>query len=208
MIAALRFSILAGLIAVSGAATSKPTSIAALASDAYPACNAARMAGADLTTFKRVIAKAAKPISSTEAADRFFIVNEVLVAPAKLRRGRRDIIAYVRGPSFCGTSGCAAFVIEQLNAPAAQRPQYRMLTKILPARLPISALTTTHNGARDIGVAVEGGGIRNGYTGALVFDGRSYASNPTLPGVRHVKATAGHIVLGAPNASTHQCQLR
>lgn len=205
MIGALRLGLLAALIVVSGVAASVPTSSAPPGGDAYPNCDAPRLTGADLTALKRAIVKSAQLINSPEVADRFFDANQIIVTPAKLRKGRRDFIAYVRGPSYCGTSGCPAIVIEELRGPAGLR--YRAVTRILPARLPISTLSTVHDGARDIGVAVEGGGIRSGYTGALVFDGGSYANNPTLPGVRHVKPNQSDVVLGAPGASTRQCQL-
>ena len=195
------------LITISCAAAS-PTFSKALTTVAYPACDAARLQGADLPAFKHVIVNSTRSINPTGAAYRFFIVNQVIVAPAELRRGHRDFIVYVRGPGVCGTSGCAAYIFEKLNTPATAQPEYRLLTKILPARLPIRVLPTMHNRARDIGVAVEGGGIRIGYTGALVFDGISYANNPTLARVHHVKATDGRIVLGAPSASIQQCQLR
>lgn len=172
----------------------------------YPACSADRLGGADLILLKRAIVKGAQLNSSPDGAGRFFEANQIVVATARLRAGRSDFIAYVRGPGFCGTSGCPALVIEQVSGPAG--PRYRTLTRLLPARLPISALPTTHHGARDLGVSVEGGGIRRGYTGALVFDGKSYASNPSLAGVRHVKPSVGQVILGSPGAASSQCRLR
>lgn len=194
-----------------GSPTAGSAIAASVTAQDYPACSESRLHRADLILLKRAILSRAilnpaQRVNSPEAADRFFEANQIIVAPVKLRRSRRDFIAYVRGPRLCGTSGCPALVMEQVGGPAG--PRYRTLTRILPARLPISALPTTHNGARDLGVFVEGGGIRRGYTGALVFNGKSYASNPTLAGVRHVKASVGQVILGLPGAASSQCRLR
>jgi hypothetical protein len=153
---------------------------------------------------KETIANAAMRRKAPTALDQFFADNLVIVAPAEFRDDYRSLIAYVSGSEYCGSGGCNGYVLEQ----RADGPGYRVVTKIVPARLPISVLPAIHNGRHDIGVIVAGGGIIHSYVGALSYDGKSYASNPTLSNIPHVKKGVGKIVLGPPGASPSQCRLR
>jgi hypothetical protein len=58
-------------------------------------------------------------------------------------------------------------------------------------RPPIRVLETRHQGWKDIGVTVSGGGAGPAYEAALAFDGRRYPSNPTTPPARPVKDAPG-----------------
>lgn len=174
----------------------------------YPECRTKRQTAGNLAEIKAAIIDVVGSRGATVAADRPFANNLVIVAPAELRHGRSDLVAYVSGSRICGTGGCNAYVFEQRPASAGASSSYRLVTKIVPARLPISVLPTSHNGWRDIGVKVAGGGIIPGYTAALSHDGKSYDSNPTLKGIPQVRAGSGEIILGPPGASSKQCRLR
>lgn len=174
----------------------------------YPSCAGKHFPSATRAELKSSIAKTLWPWVVPASVDRFFAEHSVIVASAKLRRGHSDLIAYASGRSICGSGGCKAYVFEERSRSALDHPNYVLLTKIVPARLPISALPTIHNGWRDIGVNVAGGGIVNGYTAALSYDGKSYDSNPTLPNVPKAKVRLGEVLLGPPGASNNQCRLR
>lgn len=152
----------------------------------------------DAPRLRRAILAAARPRGDTR---RFFADNVVVVAPAPLRDGPPDMLAYVAGPSICGSGGCNAYLFEG-GAPD------RVLGRITPARLPIRVLDSIHEGRRDIGVTVNGGGVRQGYVGTLRFDGKAYAGNPTLAGVARAPADAGTAVIGLPGQAAGQCRLR
>ncbi|KTF67514.1 hypothetical protein ACNFJ7_05525 [Sphingomonas sp. HT-1] len=169
------------------------------AQDGYADC-APRAGGIDAPRLRRAILAAARP---RIGADTFFDDNVVVVAPARLGRGQPDVIAYVAGPRICGSGGCNAYVFEREG-----RAGYRPLGTIVPARLPIHVLETRHGGRQDLGVAVNGGGVRVGYVGALPFNGRRYAGNPTLSGVRHVARGSGTVLIGLPGQAEGQCRLR
>lgn len=142
-------------------------------------------------------------------ADRpdFFSEYTVILGFAELRPDHRDLVVYVSGPRYCGTSGCGGFIFQDKTVDPA-KPEYGLLSRIRPARLPITALKSSHNGWADVGVAVAGGGIMTPYTGALSFDGTSYNSNPTLMDVPHVSDDdVKAIIIGDPEKGSSQCRL-
>jgi hypothetical protein len=155
---------------------------------------------------KSAIAKTFGPWVAPASIDAFFGENQITVAPATFQNADDGLIAYAWGSSICGTGGCRAFVFRKWAGSAPEHPSYKLVTKISPARLPISVLPTSHGGWHDIGV--KAANATTSFTGALSFDGQSYDSNPTLPSVPHVKEGAGQIVLGPPGASPKQCRLR
>ena len=88
-----------------GSPTAGSAVAASVTTQDYPACSESRLHGADLILLKRAILSRAilnpaQRVNSPEAADLFFEANQIIVAPVKLRRSRRDFIAYVRGPRF------------------------------------------------------------------------------------------------------------
>lgn len=161
----------------------------------YVDCAASRI---DAPRLRNAVLAAARPRGDTRT---FFTNNVVVVAPAPLREGPPDMLAHVAGPSICGSGGCNAYLFEG-------GASMRLLGRFIPARLPIRVLDSTHNGRRDIGVTVNGGGVRKGYVGALRFDGKVYAGNPTLASIDHAPAGAGTTVLGLPGQAEDQCRLR
>lgn len=142
-------------------------------------------------------------------ADRpdFFSEYKVILGFAELRPDNRDLVVYVSGPRYCGTGGCGAFIFEDKTVHPA-KPEYSLLSRIRPARLPITVLQSSHNGWADVGVAVAGGGVMTSYTGALTFDGTSYNSNPTLGDVPYVsKVDVKAIIIGDSQQGSVQCHL-
>jgi hypothetical protein len=68
---------------------------------------------------------------------------------------------------------------------------FRVIARTTITRPPIRVLQTTTNGWHDIGVWVQGGGIQPGYTAVLPFNGKAYASNPTVPPARRTTSDPG-----------------
>jgi hypothetical protein len=99
--------------------------------------------------------------------------------------GRREAIVYVSGRGWCGSGGCNTLIL----APAAN--SYKVIANITITWPPVSVLTQTSNGWRNISVGVGGGGIRPGYEAELRFNGKTYPMNPTVPPARPLADTTG-----------------
>jgi hypothetical protein len=87
--------------------------------------------------------------------------------------GRREALVYLVGPDWCGSGGCHLLILTR------DRSAWRLVTRTSVTNAPIRVLSTSSRGWRDIGVRVAGGGIR-AYEARLIFNGRSYPSNPSL----------------------------
>ena len=87
----------------------------------------------------------------------------------------RITLAWLADPHWCGSGGCTLVVAESKPEGAV------LLGRTTITRPPIRVLTSRTNGMPDLGVVVCGGGIMECYEAVLPFDGRRYASNPTLP---------------------------
>jgi hypothetical protein len=109
--------------------------------------------------------------------------------------GRKDVIAYITGRTWCGSGGCTTLVL------APQGGSYRVVSSISISRTPIRVMAATTNGWHDLGVWVGGGGIVPGYEADLPFDGKSYPTNPSVPPARPTKGGLdGDTALPANNA--------
>ena len=87
----------------------------------------------------------------------------------------RITLAYLTNPGSCGSGGCTLRVLEA-------RPEGPVeLGRTTITRPPIRVLASRTNGMPDLGVLVCGGGIIDCHEAVLPFDGRRYASNPTMP---------------------------
>ena len=104
--------------------------------------------------------------------------------------GQSEVVVYLSDPSFCGSGGCNALVLQRL------RRGYRVVMRSTITRLPIRRLATRSHGWSDLGVKVGGGGIMILYEAALRFDGHRYPSNPTLAPRVPVAHHAGTILIG------------
>lgn len=87
----------------------------------------------------------------------------------------RITLAYLTDSDSCGSGGCTLVVAEL----KPERPV--LLGQITVARPPIRVLTSRTNGMPDLGVVVCGGGVMDCHEAVLPFDGRRYATNPTMP---------------------------
>jgi len=97
--------------------------------------------------------------------------------------GKNELLVHVIGPAACGSGGCPTLVYTVLGS-----GHWRMATIGL-TNLPIRASATRTRGWRNLIVNVRGGGAKAGDV-ELLFDGRGYPKNPTLPG-KFVTASAG-----------------
>jgi hypothetical protein len=85
-----------------------------------------------------------------------------------------ETVVYLAGPDVCGTGGCPVLVF----TPGADG--YRLVTSISVSRPPIRVSPRSSQGWRNLIVAIGGGGLSAG-DAELKFDGKGYASNPTVP---------------------------
>jgi len=195
-------AILAPLVAATLAATSAAYPFGTSAD--YSDCDQRQLPGNRQVLLRERIAQAVYPRRPAGEAERKLATATVLVAPAALGGVHEHLIAYVSGPGICGSGGCNAYVL----AVGQDQPRYTVVSRISPARLPISVLDRTHHGQHDIGVFAAGGGIIEGYTGALPFDGKTYAGNPTLATIARAGVADGRVILAAPGGAPDQCRLR
>ncbi|MFZ0747372.1 MAG: hypothetical protein WAM85_23410 [Terracidiphilus sp.] len=117
-----------------------------------------------------------------------------IAVPASLEGHTRDVIVYFTDQRSCGSGGCTTLILAPDNASS-----YRVVTSITAAWRPIRILNTLSNGWRDIGVWVQGGGIRPGYEAILSYDGKSYPRNPTVAPAKKSKGDEGTIILDKTN---------
>ena len=94
---------------------------------------------------------------------------------------------------WCGTGGCPLHIFEGV------RRSWRTVGSMTITRPPIRTLNSRTRGWRDISVFVAGGGIIPGYHALIPLDGRSYASNPSVPPARELRSSAPGRVLIARN---------
>ena len=104
--------------------------------------------------------------------------------------GQDEVVGHVTSPDYCGSGGCVTLVLQRTGQ------GYRTVMRASVTRPPIRVLETRHQGWKDIGVTVSGGGAGPAYEAALAFDGRRYPSNPTTPPARPVKDATGVTLIG------------
>ena len=102
--------------------------------------------------------------------------------------GRAEAIAYVEGPTVCGSGGCNVAVL----TPTARG--WRLIGGISVARRPLRLLDTRTAGWRDLGVTIGGGGGRSGLAQVRFGRGR-YRGNPTL--AAPVPVGSGRVLIAA-----------
>lgn len=128
-----------------------------------------------LEDFLRGYVGASAPSTAAEAPTRY------LAAWVDLKGdGGREALVYVSGAGWCGTGGCTLLILEPRGR------DFRVVGEVSVTRLPIGVLPTASHGWRDITVAVGGGGIIDGYTAILPFNGRRYPDDPTLASARRL----------------------
>jgi hypothetical protein len=95
--------------------------------------------------------------------------------------GMPEAIVYVKGNDWCGSGGCTTLILTQ------DGDSWRIISQITLTRPPIIVLGSTSHGWSDIGMRVQGGGIRRGYEAELRFNGKTYPSNPSVFPARPLK---------------------
>lgn len=102
--------------------------------------------------------------------------TRISLGSAHLHEGTaEEVFAYVSGQSWCGSSGCTAFLLEPTGS------TYRVISKFTLVQLPVRVLASTTNGWHDLSVPVRGGGVVPGYEALLGYNGKKYPSNPSMP---------------------------
>lgn len=104
--------------------------------------------------------------------------------------GAEEIILYATDQSWCGSGGCTLFIL------AHEGETFRVVSKTSITKLPIRLLDSSTGGWRDISVVVQGGGIVETQDVKLVFDGKSYPTNPTMPPASPLNKASGAILIG------------
>jgi hypothetical protein len=125
-------------------------------------------------------------LAGSVGPDKSTIVALARVESTDLRA--EQLLAYVGGRSWCGTSGCLLLIISPVGS------SYRVVGS-LTVWPPIRALNTNTNGRADLRVWVQGGGIQPGYEVHLAFNGTAYPGNASMlpPAPRDAK-TAGRVL--------------
>ncbi|MYL35168.1 hypothetical protein GLW08_03825 [Pontibacillus yanchengensis] len=77
------------------------------------------------------------------------------------------------GPYVCGTGGCSALILQKVDK------QYKVISKFSLVRNPIIIRDKMTNGWNNILMYVAGGGEEPSYR-ELIFDGKTYPSNPSV----------------------------
>ena len=104
--------------------------------------------------------------------------------------GKPEAVVYLMGRKWCGSGGCETLIL------TPDGRSWKIVAKITITRPPIRVLSETSNGWRDIGVWVQGGGVRPGYEAEIPFDGKTYPSNPSvLPARRLLEKTSGEVLI-------------
>jgi hypothetical protein len=110
--------------------------------------------------------------------------------------GKKEVIVYVMGDSWCGSGGCTTLILEP------QGSYYKVVTKLTITNLPICLLKTSSHGWHSLTVWVHRGGVLSPYEAELRFDGKTYPENPTVPPARPFDGKVKRDVLIPSNYST------
>jgi hypothetical protein len=108
--------------------------------------------------------------------------------------GRDEALVSLRSGFFCGSGGCA------LHIYTPQGASWREVAELSIVDAPVRLLSTRSRGWRDLSVLVRGGGIEIPYEARIRFDGRTYASNPSMaPRLR--RRAPGRVLIGEGSES-------
>ena len=108
--------------------------------------------------------------------------------------GRDEALVSLRSGLFCGSGGCALYIY----TPAGN--SWRQVAELTIVNAPVRLLGTRSRGWRDLAVHVRGGGVEIPHEARMRFDGRTYASNPSMaPRIRG--RAPGRVLIGEGSAS-------
>jgi hypothetical protein len=88
--------------------------------------------------------------------------------------GRVEALVSLHSGLFCGSGGCALYIYTPDGA------SWREVAEITIVNAPVRLLATRTRGWRDLAVHVRGGGMEIPHEARMRFDGRTYASNPSM----------------------------
>ena len=115
--------------------------------------------------------------------------------------GKLEAIVYLT-EGWCGSGGCNTLILKQDGS------SWKIVTNMTIVNLPIRVLATRSHGWHSIGVWVQGGGIQPGYEAELIFNGKTYPTNPTVPPARKLKGKpTGKVVLDWPKREAEENNL-
>ena len=103
--------------------------------------------------------------------------------------GRDEALVSLQSGLFCGSGGCALYIYTPEGA------SWRQVAELTIVNAPVHLLNTRSRGWRDLAVHVRGGGFETPHEARIRFDGRTYASNPSMaPRLR--RGTPGRVLIG------------
>ena len=103
--------------------------------------------------------------------------------------GRDEALVSLQSGLFCGSGGCALYIYTPAGA------SWREVAELTIVNAPVRLLNTRSRGWRDLAVHVRGGGMDSPYEARMRFDGRTYASNPSMaPRIRG--RAPGRVLIG------------
>ena len=88
--------------------------------------------------------------------------------------GRDEALVSLHSGLFCGSGGCALYIYTPVGS------SWREVAELTIVNAPVRLLNTRSRGWRDLAVHVRGGGMDLPREALIRFDGRTYASNPSL----------------------------
>lgn len=88
--------------------------------------------------------------------------------------GREEALVSLHSGLFCGSGGCALYIYTPAGA------GWREVAELTIVNAPVRLLNTRTRGWRDLAVHVRGGGMEIPHEARIRFDGRTYASNPSM----------------------------
>lgn len=92
-------------------------------------------------------------------------------------------LVYLVGGDYCGSGGCTLLVLHKTG------DAFEQLGRLTVTQTPIRALESQTHGRPDLAVSVRGGGAGS-HEALIPFDGRRYASNPTVAPARPIEGDA------------------
>ena len=88
--------------------------------------------------------------------------------------GGDEALVSLHSGMFCGSGGCALYIYRRAGA------SWREVAELTIVNAPVRLLNSRTRGWRDLAVSVRGGGVDLPREARIVYDGRTYASNPSL----------------------------
>ena len=92
-------------------------------------------------------------------------------------------LLYLVGGEYCGSGGCTLLVLHKTG------DTFEQLGRLTVTQTPIRVLESQTRGRPDLAVGVRGGGAGS-HEALIPFDGRRYASNPTVAPARPIEGDA------------------